>query len=363
MSAGAKLAGPQQHGVDARELLIHARDSKGLIRASETILSAAEGILTPTELFYILNHYDAPPPVASEAFSLSLDGAVRKPYTLSYADFRRLPSRSLMALIECAGTSRKFLDPPTPGTQLGNGSVSCGEWTGVSLGSLISKAEPIGDPVEVVIEGRDRGTAQPEGVESAFAKSLPWEKALAPDTLVAWSLNGQPLGHPHGSPLRLVVPGWYGVWWVKWISRITVVAEKFQGFWQKRRYVYDWPDGRRELVTVQRVKSLVTEPPADSTISVGLHRVRGYAWSGSGAVVLVEFSSDGGRTWRPASLREPRDRWTWTRWEAEWVAEPGEHRICARATDELGQTQPSTFEWNRLGYGSNAVQSVRIQVR
>ena len=350
-------------GQDERELFTHVRDSNGRIRASETLLSAAEGVLTPTELFYILNHYDAPPPLARESFSLRVEGAVRTPYTLSYDDLRKLPSRSLMAVIECAGASRKFFDPPTPGVQLGNGSVSCGEWAGASLGSLIRKADPIGDPTEVVIEGRDRGTAQPEGVESQFAKSLPWEKALAPDTMIAWSLNGQPLGHAHGSPVRLVVPGWYGVWWVKWISRITVSSEKFEGFWQKRRYVYDWPDGRQELVTVQKVKSLVTDPRPESTRAPGRQTVRGYAWSGAGAVVLVEFSADGGRTWQPASLREPRHPWTWVRWETEWQAEPGEHQICSRATDELGYTQPAAFEWNRLGYGNNAVQSVRVQVR
>jgi DMSO/TMAO reductase YedYZ molybdopterin-dependent catalytic subunit len=361
MSATTRPA--ERRGVDEREIITHARDSNGYIRASETVLSAAEGVVTPTELFFILNHYDAPQPIAPETFSLHIGGAVQKPYTLSYADFRKLPSRSLIALVECAGTSRKFLEPPTPGTQLGNGSLSCGEWTGVSLGSLIHKAEPIGDPVEVVIEGRDRGTAQPEGVESSFAKSLPWEKALAPDTMIAWALNGQPLGHLHGSPVRLVVPGWYGVWWVKWISRIAVSGERFQGFWQKRRYVYDWPDGRQEQVTVQKVKALVTDPQPDSTIAPGLHMVRGYAWSGSGAVVLVEFSFDGGHTWRATSLREPRHRWVWSRWEFEWIAEPGDYLVCARATDELGQTQPLTFEWNRLGYANNAVQRVRLQVR
>src|SRR6202158_2096417 len=362
MSTIANFAGGG--ALSEHELIIHPRDSNGKIRASEPIPSAAEGIITPTNLFYILNHYDAPPPIQKETLSLRIEGAVRKPYTLSYADLRKLPSRSVMALIECAGTSRKFLKPQTPGTQLGNGSVSCGEWTGVSLATLVSKAEPIDDAVEVLIEGRDSGTAQPENVRSTFAKSLPWEKFVSPDTMIAWALNGEPLEHAHGAPIRLVVPGWYGVWWVKWISQIQVLKTRFEGFWQKLRYVYSWQDGRHEfLVTTQKVNSLITDPLPDKPIESGRQMLRGYAWSGSGTIVRVEVSFDGGSSWRVASLLEPRNRWTWTRWEIEWSAQPGEYYIHCRATDEIGHTQPPEFEWNRLGYGNNGIQHFKFLVR
>ena len=349
--------------MDTTELIQHARDSNGLIRASETIPSAADGIITPTRRFYILNHYDAPAAIQPENLSLCVDGAVRKPFTLSYDDLKRFPSRTQTTLVECAGTSRKFLQPPTPGVQLGNGSVSCGEWTGVSLASLIAQAGPAASAAEVLIEGRDRGTAQPENVESSFAKSLPMEKALSPETMIAWALNGEPLEHAHGSPIRLVVPGWYGVWWVKWISHIEVRTSTFHGFWQGRRYVYEWPDGREtSLVTHHRVKSLITSHQPEQDIKAGPQTIRGYAWSGLGAIVRVEISVDGGQTWNAALLREPKDRWLWTRWEIEWKAEPGPYRLCARATDEIGNSQPLLPEWNRLGYGNNAVQIMPVRV-
>jgi DMSO/TMAO reductase YedYZ molybdopterin-dependent catalytic subunit len=209
------------------------------------------------------------------------------------------------------------------------------------------------------------GTAvpQPEAVEAFFAKSLPWEKAVAPDTIIAWALNGEPLSHLHGSPIRLVVPGWYGVWWVKWINRIEIMKTGFQGFWQGTRYIYDWQDGGETfLVTVQRVKSVITEPQTEQVLKRGEHIVRGYAWSGSGSVVRVEVSLDGGTNWETTSLLEPRYRWGWARWEFAWQAEPGEYDLCSRATDDLGQSQPTEPAWNRLGYGNNAIQRLHTRV-
>src|SRR5262245_56501546 len=206
-------------------------------------------------------------------------------------------------MVECAGAGRKYLNPVTPGTPLGNGTASMGEWTGVPLASLISRSNPLGDAQSVLVQGRDSGTAQPEAVESCFAKGLPWEKAVARDTIIAWALNGESLSHLHGSPIRMVVPGWYGVWWVKWINRIEILNTEYHGFWQGTRYIYDWQDGREtSLVTVQKVKSVITEPHEDQVLKPGKHTVRGYAWSGSGSVVRVEISLDGGTSWQPTSL-------------------------------------------------------------
>jgi len=295
---------------------------------------------------------------------LEVGGACRNPYHLTYSELRKLPSRTVTALVECAGTSRKYLNPITPGTPLGNGSAGMGEWTGVPLASLISRSNPLGDAVGVVIHGRDSGTAQPEAVKASFAKSLPWEKAVAPDTMIAWALNGEPLSHLHGSPIRLVVPGWYGVWWVKWINRIEIMTMDFHGFWQGTRYIYDWQDGREtSLVTVQKVKSIITEPRTDQLLKAGGHIVRGYAWSGSGSVVRVDVSFDGGTNWKTASLLEPRYRWGWIRWEVAWQADPGEYDLCSRATDDLDQSQPAEPPWNRLGYGNNAIQKLHVLVQ
>jgi sulfite oxidase len=349
--------------MEDRQLLTHAHDSNGQIRAAESPLSAADGLITPTRLFYVIHHYDAPHAIEPDSLDLEVGGCVHNPYRLTYSELRKLPSRTVPAMVECAGAGRKYLNPATLGTPLGNGTASMGEWTGVPLASLISRSNPIGDAAEVLVEGRDSGTAQPEAVEACFAKSLPWEKAVAPDTIIAWALNGEPLSHLHGSPIRLVVPGWYGVWWVKWISRIEILNAGFQGFWQGTRYIYDWQDGREtSLVTVQKVKSVITEPQAEQTLKPGEHIVRGFAWSGSGSVVRVEFSLDGGTNWKTTSLLEPRYRWGWTRWELTWQAEPGEYDLCSRATDDLGQSQPTEPPWNRFGYGNNAIQKLHTRV-
>lgn len=346
------------------QLEVHARDSAGGIRAAETPLSQLEGLLTPNHLFYIIHHYDTPPPIDRGAWALRVEGKVARRLELTYEDLRQMPSRTQMAMVECAGTSRKYLSPPTIGTQLGDGSISAAEWTGVPLSSVLDHAGLLPSARDVLVEGVDTGTAQPENVTTVFAKGVPLEKALHVDTLLAWAMNGQPLTHVHGAPLRLIVPGWYGVWWVKWIQRIEVLGQPFNGFWQGQRYVYEGPDeAEPSLVSRQLVKAVVTRPEEGATERRGPVQICGYAWSGSGAVTHVEVSTDAGKTWSAARLLAPQLPWMWRRWDYIWDAElEGEAMLMARATDELGQTQPLAQSWNRLGYGNNAVQPRRVTI-
>jgi DMSO/TMAO reductase YedYZ molybdopterin-dependent catalytic subunit len=185
--------------------------------------------------------------------------------------------------------------------------------------------------------------------------------ALHPDTLVAYAMNGEPLPRRHGYPARLVVPGWYGVASVKWLTTVTALDRPFTGYFQTRRYIVPSDDGSapRPLTRVAP-RSLIVAPEDGSTVRPGRRGVRGLAWSGHGPVELVEVSTDGGQSWRPAQWTGTLEPHAWRIWEFPWDAEPGEYVLQSRATDAAGNTQPVTAEWNRLGYANNAIHSVRV---
>jgi sulfane dehydrogenase subunit SoxC len=201
-----------------------------------------------------------------------------------------------------------------------------------------------------------------------FVRSLPLARALDPDTLLAWQLNGEPLPPEHGHPLRVLVPGWYGVASVKWLTRLTVLDEPFVGHFQTERYVYrgdpEYADGAP--VTLMQVRALITHPAAGAAVernAAGAISVEGVAWSGFGRVERVEVSDDGGETWSPAEVTWPASRWAACSWSFDWLPQrPGEHCLMVRATDVTGRTQPLEPRWNELGYGNNVVQRIAATV-
>jgi len=182
-----------------------------------------------------------------------------------------------------------------------------------------------------------------------YEKGLPIAKALHPDTLLAWSMNGEYLLHIHGAPVRAVVPGWSGNWWVKWLQKIDVLKHMPECYYQKHYFVYGRSpdDPNKEMITAMGVRCIITDPlDEDSPLERGAHKIRGLAWSGMGAITRVEVSIDEGRTWTDAHLEEPCERWLWVRWSHLWEANaPGHYRIMARATDETGRVQPQ-IPWN-----------------
>ena len=351
-------------GVGEEQLIEKIQDSAGVLRGAETPVQAMEELITPTSLFYIVHHYDTPPPVYPGTWSARVEGHVSQPLEIGYEQLRSMPSRTVMALAECTGNSRKYLSPETIGAQWGDGLVSAAEWTGVPMGAALRLAGIGNGAHQVVVEGTDSGTAEPEHVAATFAKGLPLDKALHPDTLLAWAMNGELLDHLHGAPIRLIVPGWFGVWWVKWVSRIEVIDRPFEGFWQSERYTYQCPDDEeRPLVTTQHVKSLICRPAEGTEVSRGRQLISGRAWSGRGNITRVEVSTDGGSSWRSAALSAPESAWMWTRWEYEWEpTEKGEASLMARATDATGEVQPERIRWNRHGYGNNAIRARNVTV-
>jgi sulfite oxidase len=207
----------------------------------------------------------------------------------------------------------------------------------------------------VVVYGAERGN---------FSRGLRIEKAYDPDTILAYAMNGEPLPVVHGAPVRLVVPGWIGVASVKWVGRIEVIDRPYEGFYNTQRYVFERPDQERTPVTLLGVKSAIARPRPGEVLPAGSHVIAGYAWSGAGEISSVEVSADNWQTSRSARLLQTDSRWAWTRFEYVWeVDRPGRYTLASRATDAAGNTQPEQAEWNRFGYGMNAIYALDVEVR
>ncbi|MDK1475814.1 sulfite oxidase [Streptomyces sp. 549] len=332
-------------------------------------LEALRYDVTPPGLHYVLVHYDIPLADAG-AWRLAIDGRVRRPLTLDLAALRAFPAVTHRVTMECAGNGRAHLTPRPVSQPWLVEAVGTAEWTGVPLRTLLAEAQPEPDAVEAVLTGADHGVER--GVEQDYQRSLPLSAATAsgpdPEVLVAYEMNGRPLPPQHGFPVRLVVPGWYGMASVKWLRRITLTDRPFTGFQQDVAYRYrQSADEVGEAVTRIRPRALVVPPGFPDFMSrtrvvrPGPVELEGRAWSGRSPVARVEFSADGGATWQEARLaRVSAHPWAWRRWQATWTAEPGSHVLTARATEADGTAQPVEQPWNRGGFGNNAVQRVQV---
>ncbi len=332
---------------------------------AELPLPEQVGVITPNPLFYKRNHF-AVPRIAAADWRLRIEGEVERPVELTYDELRALPSRAHLVTLECAGNGRSTLQPVADGEPWQFGAVSTAEWTGVPLAAVLERAGLTARAREIVAEGADRGSVAAIGKTISYGRGLDRETAEHPDTLLAYAMNGEPLPPEHGFPVRLVVPGWYGMASVKWVTRLEAIAGRFDGFYQVDRYVMAHPErGATSKIPLRamHVRSLITRPVAGAAIIEGAHRVHGLAWSGAAPVKRVEVSVDGGATWDVADLTSRPERYAWRRWEYLWqVTAAGPVELRSRAFDEAGNTQPGTPEWNRLGYANNAVQTVAVTV-
>jgi DMSO/TMAO reductase YedYZ molybdopterin-dependent catalytic subunit len=329
-------------------------------------LEALRHDLTPLGLHYLLIHFDIPL-VDAAAWRLELGGRVARTLTLTLDELQARPSRTLPVTLECAGNGRSLLTPRPLSQPWVQEAVGTAEWTGTPLAPLLEEAGVAEDALEVVFTGLDRGVQGDD--EHDYARSLPLSEALCGDVLLAWAINGVPLPPQHGFPLRLVVPGWYGMTHVKWLRSIEVVAEPFTGWQQHVAYhLREAEDEQGEPVTRILPRSLLVPPGIPDFLTrtrflaPGPCTLEGRAWSGWAPVVRVEASADGGRTWADAELEPSLGEHAWARWTWRWDAAPGEHELCCRATDASGRTQPLEPEWNYDGFCNNAVQRVRVVV-
>ncbi|MFE9217467.1 sulfite oxidase [Streptomyces lavendulae] len=365
ISAPGRLAA-EDEDIGAEELALAARNH-GLP------LEALRYGVTPAGLHYVLVHYDIPA-ADPGTWRLTVGGRVDRPLALDLAALRALPAVTRRVTMECAGNGRARLLPrPVSQPWLVEG-VGTADWTGVPLRTVLAEAGVRAEAVEAVFTGADHGVER--GVEQDYARSLPVAVAAGtePEVLLAYAMNGGPLPPQHGFPLRLVVPGWYGMAHVKWLRDITLSDVPFEGFQQAVAYRYRRdPEDPGEPVTLIAPRALMVPPGFPDFMSrlrvvrAGPVPLEGRAWSGHGPVTRVELSCDGGRTWTDAAVepgaRDGRSSRAWQAWHGVWRAAPGRYVLMARATDATGRTQPLGQAWNRGGFGNNAVQRVPVLCR
>ena len=348
-----------QQAIDAGLVVHRARP----LNCETSLPALVGGVVMPNARFYVRNHFQIPT-IEADTFTLTVKGLVEWPLTLSLANLRKMRSQTLIGTLECAGNGRTLFDPPPDGEKWEFGAVSTAEWTGIPLSEVLDLADPKPGATDVVFHGADSGTVPGRADPIRFGRSLAIEHAKRGDALLAFAMNGEPLPVLHGYPLRLIVPRWYAVASVKWLTDIEVTDRPFLGFYQAERYWYEWPrDGAivREPVTLQRVRAVITEPAAQATVPRGSLAVRGVAWSGAGPIDRVDVSVNDGPWERTELIAEP-SRHSWQPWQLmTHVYHAGALTLRARATDADGNTQPTQPEWNRLGYGNNAIQVVPIQ--
>jgi DMSO/TMAO reductase YedYZ molybdopterin-dependent catalytic subunit len=330
---------------------------------AEAALHQLRDPVTPTPSFYVRSNFSVPT-LNPSSYRLYVSGAVRQQLELSLDDLRGLGTKAVTAVMECAGNNRLALAPLPSGEPWHAGAVSAARWTGVPLRAVLDRAGVRAEAIEILAEGADHGKPKDGSGDIPFARSLPLEKALHPDTLLVLEMNGEPLARDHGAPVRLVVPSWYGMASVKWVLRLEALTEPFTGYYQANRYIYDYGDGSPpKPVTAMRVKSLITSPLEGDTVPLGPVLVQGKAWSGEAEIVRVEVAVDGGSDWREARLLPQDDAHNWRAWEFEWEADAaGRRALRSRATDSAGNVQPDAGRWNKYGYGNNAVRPVIFDV-
>ena len=349
-----------QQAIDAG-LVVHRAHP---LNCETSIPALLGGVVMPNAHFYVRNHFQIPQ-LDPAAFRLTVGGLVERPLSLSLQDLHNMRSQTLFVTLECAGNGRTLFQPPIEGEKWNLGAVSTAEWTGVPLAEVLDRAGVRTSAREVLFRGADGGTLPGHSGPVRFERSLPLSHARDVEGLLAYAMNGEPLPIQHGHPLRLVVPDWYAVASVKWLTDIELIDRPFTGLYQTDKYCYEWErDGQvvREPVTLQQVRAVITEPAPDQEARCGELAIRGVAWSGAGPIARVEVSVGGG-DWQEARLASERKRHSWQWWELiTRVQEPGAVTLRARATDLAGRSQPEQAEWNRLGYGNNAIQQVPVRI-
>jgi DMSO/TMAO reductase YedYZ molybdopterin-dependent catalytic subunit len=335
----------------------------------ETPVGLLDSFITPTEHFYVRSHMGVPASVDAATWTLKVDGEVGSPLTLSVDELKKLPAVTVTTTLECAGNGRAFFEPAVAGIQWEKGAVGTARFTGARLSDVLKKAGVKTTGLNVEMHAGDR----PPGTMPAFVRQVPMAKAMHPDTIIAWDMNGQPIPLVHGAPLRAIVPGWEGAYSVKWLNQLTVLAKDTDSFWYVTGYRY--PNKRvapgaavdakdMEPLKGLAVKSLITAPAHNASLAAGKVAVAGFAWAGENDITAVDISIDNGATWQPAKLTGEQARFTWRRFEHEFTATKAQsYLILSRATDSKGNMQPAVAQWNPSGYLWNQYDSVRIEIK
>ena len=349
-------------------LVVRDREPENL----EFPFSSLSSTIIPNEQFFVRSHFPVPK-IDVCTWRLKVEGLVNEPCEFTYEELIAMRSRTVAATMECAGNSRIFLSPKVSGLQWELGAVGNAEWTGVPLSAILEKVGVRASAIEVILEGADVGEIKKEPLSPGkinYARSLPLTKAWEPDVLLAHTMNGETLPVSHGFPLRAVVPGWYGMASVKWVSKIVVIDRNFRGYFQTSDYTY-WE--RRDGLPIQllpvgetEVKSEIARPALHETVNTNsVYRIHGAAWTGESEIARVDVSTDGGKTWEPAQLLGASVKYAWRLWELHWrtPSTPGTCTLMSRAMDARGRVQPMQRDAHRGNYIISHVQPIEVEVR
>jgi sulfite oxidase len=323
--------------------------------------------LTPVPHFFVRNHMHEPNEIGAEDWRLSVGGEVEKPLTFTLTELSRMEKHSVVNTLECAGNGRSLQRPQVPGVQWGKGAVGTARFSGPRLRDVLQRAGIKSSGHHVMFRGLD----EVPGKVPPFIRSIPIEKALDSDTLIATHMNGAPLTKHHGFPARALVPGWIGAASCKWLTEIKVLDAEFVGNFMSPGYRFPnqpvkpgdavKPEDTHPLTSLN-VKSVIAGPLDGASVKAGKGSIHGAAWAGEADVVKVEISTDSGTTWNAATLGHDQSRYAWRLWTFEGSLKAGDYTILSRATDSQGRTQPATPAWNPSGYLYNAYDQVKIHV-
>ncbi len=303
--------------------------------STSTSAGMGNGLVTANIDFFIRNHF-ATPKISTDKWSLEIGGVVSRPMKLSYSDLLLISSARKSSTLECAGN------------RSGGGGVGTAAWSGVPLADLLKQAGLQPGATTVVFHGADSGDVEGLPAGTHYARGIPLEKALDPATLLAYEMNGEPLPADHGFPLRALVPGWYGMDSVKWLTRVEILDKPFTGYFQQEEYMSVAANGERRPVTRMLVNSKILRPSAGEEIRAKTFKVEGAAWAGERKIAKVEVRDNPGGTWQTASLGTTPVVMVWTPWSYDWhVPGTGHYVLEVRATDEDGNTQPDVRDPKR----------------
>ncbi|MBK1881626.1 molybdopterin-dependent oxidoreductase [Luteolibacter pohnpeiensis] len=332
-----------------------------------------DGLLTPNDAFYVRYHLAAIPlSIDPDQFRLEIKGVVKTPLSLSLQDLKtQFEQIETVAVAQCSGNSRGFSNPRVAGGQLGNGAMGNARWKGVRLKDVLEKAGLSAKAKQVSFDGLDTAVIDKT---PDFVKPLDIEQIMAGEIMIAHTMNGEDLPMLNGFPLRLVVPGYYATYWVKHLHEVTVLEDEFEGFWMNPAYRIPTTGGgfiepgTKPEATVPinslNVRSFITSHADHDTLPVGKPTtIRGIAFDGGEGIKEVEFSADGGNSWRSAKLGEDLGRFSFREWTIPFTpSKKGTAHWKVRAFNRIGASQPMEPLWNPSGYMRNVVETVEVEI-
>lgn len=337
---------------------------------AETPVREFTSYLTPNHRFFVRSHFGPPPPeaVSEVVWTLQVRGLIEQPQEFTLNDLRQMNAVTVTAVVQCSGNGRAFHRPQVPGVQWDRGAVGNAEWTGVRLCDVLAKVGVRTEVRHVQFQGADRPVAASVPL---FIRSIPIEKAMHPETILAYEMNGRPLSLLHGAPLRVITPGWMANSCIKWLTGIVVREDEATGYYMQTAYRIPTkpvePDlsvsGPLRPVEAMPVKSLIAMPSEGAEVGRGPVTIQGVAWGGEARVVKVDVSFDEGNSWESARLVGEDHPYAWRQWQYIWKAKTaGRYSILCRATDARGETQSATSSWNPSGFLWNGWDRVRVTV-